>query len=79
MKPDPHLTLPRVAELTGLSERSLRRWCRDGMIPRAWQPAGRAGSWLIPVTSLLELGLVADVADEAVEADVSAESQTQGA
>jgi len=58
--PDGYVSLALVRHLTGLSERSLRRWCRTGIIRDAWQPAGYAGAWYAPVDELVRLGLMAD-------------------
>lgn len=35
-----------------LSEETLRRLCRTGKLPGAYQPAGYQGKWLVPVETL---------------------------
>ena len=45
-----YLTVRAVADRLGVSERSVRRWCRTGHIPArtgCWQPAGYRGGWLV--------------------------------
>ncbi len=66
---DRWLSLPRVAQITGLNERTLRAWCRAGRLANAWQPAGRAGSWYVPLRSLVERGVPIDLADVAEDAE----------
>ena len=58
------LTVAEVQALTGWSERTIRSGCARGRVRGAIQPGGYAGSWSIPVESLVELGVV-DVADTA--------------
>jgi excisionase family DNA binding protein len=52
------MSVKRVAELTGLSERHVRRLCSSGEI-RAWLEHGR---WMIDPASMPEIGDVADMA-----------------
>ena len=58
----PLLTVAEIHELTGWSERSIRHWCRNGVIPGAYQ-AAYGGSWYVPRRFLEDLGLLADIAD----------------
>ena len=46
---EPLLTVKECADLLRVTERTVRRWCRDGIIPRAIHP-GRA--WRIPREAL---------------------------
>ena len=46
---EPLLTVKEVSDLLRITERTVRRWCKDGTIPRAIHP-GRA--WRIPREAL---------------------------
>lgn len=41
------LTPREVADMFGVSERAVRKWCEQGKIV-AFQPGGRGGEWRIP-------------------------------
>ena len=61
------LSTGAAADHLGVSERTVRRWCRDGSIPLSarWQPAGFRGSWLI-AREWIATTPVAEMADMAV-------------
>lgn len=42
-----YLSPREVAEMFGVTERAVRKWCEQGKIA-AFQPAGRGGEWFIP-------------------------------
>ncbi len=44
----------KAARLLGFTDRQVRRWCKDGKLPGAYQFA-RDSKWLIPVESLKEI------------------------
>jgi hypothetical protein len=75
-QPDPLerlLNIPTVSKLTGLNRRTLAYWCKQGRLKDAEQFGGPRGSWYIPLRTLVELGLVAQVAQVA---EVSNQSPT---
>jgi hypothetical protein len=57
--------VPSIAAATGVSERTVRRWCAIGKFEDAYQPAGPRGSWYVPVYGLVAAGLVAEMAEMA--------------
>jgi hypothetical protein len=62
------LTIPEAARVTRISERTLRAWCRAGIL-KATQPAGFAGSWYTTPAALADVGLRPHVADDADDAE----------
>lgn len=56
---DRPVSLAKVAKLTGLSERSLRRWCATGKL-RSWQPSSYNGHRYITARDLEAFGLHPD-------------------
>ena len=45
----------KASRWLGVSERSVRRLCAQGRLPGAYQPAGYAGKWLVPLKALKRL------------------------
>ena len=42
----------KATKWLGLSEETVRKLCRQGKLPGAFQPAGYQGKWLIPRETL---------------------------
>lgn len=52
------------AKRTGLTLRTVQRWCKEERIPGAIQPGGYAGSWLLPASQVERWRKVAQNCDE---------------
>jgi hypothetical protein len=47
------LTTTKVGERFGVSRQTVGRWCRDGLLPGAYEEdTGRGSVWLIPPAAL---------------------------
>jgi len=51
-EPSPVVGTFKASLWLGVSERTIRRLCRDGKLEGAYQPSGFQGSWLIPLEAL---------------------------
>lgn len=48
---EPSYRPKQLAAVAKVSERTIARWCKLGIIP-ALQPAGEGGAWIIPTRAL---------------------------
>lgn len=53
--PPDHINTTTAARILDCHPRSVRRFCRDGAIPGAFQWSGSHGHWLIPRASVERL------------------------